>query len=94
MSKQYGKTMIPSRVMERGYPPFSKKRDDGELNMNVPIIVLDSPVMILLEFKAIHGGEGYSRKVHHQGRTWKGVMTVIADNGIGVLVSSIEPLIR
>lgn len=50
--------------------------------------------MILLEFKAIHGGEGYSWKVHHQGRTWKGVMTVIADNGIGVLVSSIEPLIR
>lgn len=94
MSKQYGKTMIPSRVMERGYPPFSKKGDDGELNMNVPIIVLDSPVMILLEFKAIHGGEGYSRKVHYHGKTWRGVMTMIADNGIGVLVSSIKPSIR
>ena len=62
--------------------------------MNVPIIVLDSIVMILLKFKTIHGGKGYSRKVHHQGRTWKGVKTVIANNGIGVLVSSIEPLIR
>lgn len=94
MSKQYGKTTIPSRVMERGYPPFSKKGDDGVLDWIVPIIVLDSTVMILLEFKTIHGGEGYSRKVHHQGRTWKGVKTVIADNGIGVLVSSIKPSIR
>ena len=94
LSKQYGKTMIPSRVMERGYPPFSKKRDDWELGLIAPITVLDSIVMILFEFKTIHGGEGYSWKVHHQGRTWKGVMTVIADNGIGVLVSSIKPLIR
>ena len=62
--------------------------------MNVPIIVLDSPVMILLEFKAIHGGEGYSWKVHHQGRTWKGVMKVIADNGIEVLELSLKPSIR
>lgn len=50
--------------------------------------------MILFEFKAIHGGEGYSRKVHHQGKTWRGVMTVIADNGIEVLELSLKPLIR
>lgn len=50
--------------------------------------------MILFEFKAIHGGEGYSRKVHHQGKTWRGVMTVIADNGIEVLELSLKPSIR